>query len=271
MDKQQVKRLKQRYAFEEWQNTNRLEQNLFVWKYVPSVTSLPGWTPYRVQVIKLPQLPAAVSTAAVAPKALIETTRAIRSIWHRPEGETQVILGLDIYECVSREAAHELLLQLLNNTQSPLVERLPVIEVGDVAFSSSPGSWILFARANVIVIVRNAGRTIVPVMQTADSLDKEFYTKPPETVSLAGTPRIKMFQAKATKARVGSRIPLDIEVVAVQEKPHWYKIFSESGEVEAEKGRLVYRPLEAKPQQVVLYAVSTDGATTSQALRLDVE
>lgn len=94
------------------------------------------------------------------------------SLWsHGDSGEE--LLAVDIFECASVKAAHDQLLELLANVQSPKVERkTEKTAPGDVAFGLA-NTMILFARANLAVSIRNAGPKVVPVGVVARELDAQ--------------------------------------------------------------------------------------------------
>ena len=84
--------------------------------------------------------------------------RSTHSIWQRREGDPDALLRIDVYECDSRDDAHQFLLRLLGEIETPLVQLRDELEVGDVAFADLQDAVILFARANLAVRVANAGR-----------------------------------------------------------------------------------------------------------------
>jgi hypothetical protein len=107
---------------------------------------------------------------------------ALRSLWSRdPAGKT--LLAIDLFECKSVAAAHDQLLEVLGQMQSGVVERRTGKSVpGDVAFGHGK-TMALFARANMVVLIRNAGPTVVPVDAIARTFDalviKRLGRKPP--------------------------------------------------------------------------------------------
>lgn len=259
LDQKRLEKLRQRFAFAQWAGINKLRRNLFIWKYKMSQKDLPSWIPVRVQRLSLP-----------------EEQRLTTSIWKRSDNPL-ALLGIDVYECESREAAHDLILAILDNFQSPLVEYNPNSPAGDVAFSDATGNWILFSRANLIVIIRNAGPSIEPVSSAASSLDNALSSEPPVAAAPAvgarpaafgapATPRVSM---KSKKASVGSRIRLQVETPEVLEDAAYFKIFSKSGDVYAKENSLYYRPEKAEEQDVVLYTVGPESIASSQVLRVD--
>ena len=96
--------------------------------------------------------------------------RAIHSLWRRGES-THELLALDVFECESVQAAHDHLLELLGNLESGAVERkTEKTAPGDVAFGLGD-TMVVFARANVVVMLRNGGPRVLPVNGVARKLD----------------------------------------------------------------------------------------------------
>src|SRR5271169_244823 len=95
----------------------------------------------------------------------------VHSLWSHG-GSTSELLAVDVFECSSVEAAHDQVLEALGNMQSGVVERLDGKNTpGDVAFGLND-TMVLFARANLVVLIRNAGPSVVRVGEIARQLDR---------------------------------------------------------------------------------------------------
>jgi hypothetical protein len=100
----------------------------------------------------------------------------IRSIWSHGENLNE-LLAVDLFECASIKAAHDQLLEALANMESDAIERRPEKNApGDIAFGLGD-TMVLFSRANMVVLVRNAGPTIVPVNSVAREIDLQLGAK----------------------------------------------------------------------------------------------
>src|SRR6184192_3056670 len=102
MDNSTIDPLKQRYSYEVWRDRNTLGENLLIWKYSFSGIEFPGWKLIRIQEIQTPGWPP-----------------AIQSVWQPTESGTDALMIVSIYETSSRNDAHEFLIQLLDEFQSP--------------------------------------------------------------------------------------------------------------------------------------------------------
>ncbi len=96
--------------------------------------------------------------------------KVIRSMWSRGSN-TDELLSIDAFVAPSIKGAHETLLEALGNMQSGAITRKTEKNVpGDVAFGLA-NTMITFARANLVVVIRNAGPALVPVGNIARDLD----------------------------------------------------------------------------------------------------
>jgi hypothetical protein len=94
----------------------------------------------------------------------------IHSIWGHGES-TNELLAIDVFECTSVKTAHNQLIEALGNMETNAVtRRADKSAPGEVAFGLGD-TMILFSRANVVVLIRNAGPTVVPVNAIARELD----------------------------------------------------------------------------------------------------
>jgi hypothetical protein len=96
--------------------------------------------------------------------------KVMRSIWSRG-GNADELLSIDVFVAPTLKGAHETVLEVLGNMQSGAITRKTEKNVpGDVAFGLA-NTMITFARANLVVIIRNAGITLMPVGNIARDLD----------------------------------------------------------------------------------------------------
>lgn len=95
----------------------------------------------------------------------------IHSLWSHGES-TSELLAVDVFECSSVETAHDQVIEALGNMESGVVERRTGKDTpGDVAFGLND-TMVLFARANLVVLIRNAGPSVVSVETAARQLDR---------------------------------------------------------------------------------------------------
>lgn len=251
MNMQPLEALKERLSYDAWKNSSTLAENLFIWQYFLDGKEFPGWRVHRMRQDQPVQWP-----------------RAIQSIWQPAEDENEGLFSLDIYECASRAAAHELLLQVLAEFQSAEMTRQEPDGVGDVAFAMAGNTTLLYARGNLLALFRNAARQMAPIPDLADQFDK-YLTGRPELEGTAVTPEIQRFEPTAKEIEAGRDVPLEVDASDPLGRPVWYKFFADKGEVLAEDGTLYYRPAEAGPQTVTLYVLNANDGAASQELQLN--
>lgn len=250
MDTSKLEYLKKHYAFDEWRDTNRLNENLLIWKFFPSENELPGWQPRRIQQVGLPD---AEHT---------DGPQAIQSIWQQAEGETETLLRVDTFECGSRTEAHAYLLQVLGEFQSPMLKRTETVK-GDVAFTFPGETVVLFARANMVFLLRNAGRKVQPLTSFARQFDETLVSKP-QAEGERGLLRVQQLEFSGQDSIEGESAPLLIDIQKGAEPGIWYKLFSSAGEMRLENGRPVYRSTAAGTNQVTVFIIQPARAARDQ-------
>jgi hypothetical protein len=91
----------------------------------------------------------------------------LTSLWRR--ADSQAVVRVDLFECASVKDAHEYLIDALNEFESAAILRRTDVALGDVAFGTD--SVVLFARANLVVLVRKASPQTEPVLPIAQAID----------------------------------------------------------------------------------------------------
>jgi len=94
----------------------------------------------------------------------------VYSLWQHGDPASE-LLAINVYECASVKAAHDQLFEVLGNVQSGAVERRSEKNApGDIAVGLA-NTMIIFARANIVMFIRNAGTKVIPVGTIARNLD----------------------------------------------------------------------------------------------------
>jgi hypothetical protein len=241
MDISKLDYLKRHYGFAQWSGSNKLQENLLVWKFFPGENELPGWLPKRIGHVKL------------SDDEESDGVHAIQSIWKQADGETDTLLRLDTIECGSLTEAHDYLLQLLGEFQSPTLKRTETI-AGDVAFTFPTETIVLFARANLVFLLRNAGRKLQPLAKFASQLDQTLTSKPKNGERKGVSVKELNFSDKGLV--INESIPLDVDAFEFEPKQVWYKFFSSTGEMRLERGRPVYISRTTEPNKVMILIIA---------------
>jgi len=245
-DGELVEALKRRHDFDDWSGSCETEEQLLVWRFFLSGEELSGWAAEQIRELSVPGWPPAV-----------------HSVWTRGRHDR---LLLDVFECPSRVAAHELTVQGLAQFESALVERAE-IQLGDIAFAAPGQAAILFARANAVLLIRHVTRDPGPIPDAARELDRLLASKP-SSVEPKRVPALRRFEATGAALGSGQPAALDIEMPDPGQPRVWFKFFSPTGEIDADEERVLYRHVAAQPPEITAYSISpTDGAA-ERALRV---
>lgn len=84
--------------------------------------------------------------------------------------EITSVASIVLWECASIDVAHDQLLDVLCEMQSNAIKRDHQHKIGDVSFSLADAMF-LFARANLAVLVRNAGPHVLNLREMAGTID----------------------------------------------------------------------------------------------------
>lgn len=152
MNGERLKHLKQRYGFDDW----------------PAAYGAGGGD------LRLPASPAGLlpdySLHRSEPLHEEDLPPGLRILWIGGGGAEGTILSAEFWQCPSAAAARELLLEILDQFQSPLLERLEGARAaGDLAFGHGEHA-LVFTLRNLVVQIRNAGREVIPVAEAAQRL-----------------------------------------------------------------------------------------------------
>ncbi|TMC52419.1 MAG: hypothetical protein E6J20_12205 [Chloroflexi bacterium] len=153
MDEKLRSELRHRFDFDTWKTAPRAVAELSIGGLIEVGSELGRWTVRKMQPLKVPG-----------------TRAASQSMWQE-DAAADALLRVDLLEASSGTAARELVLELLGEFQSPEIKRVADPRAGELAFSGPGETAILFARANLVAMVRNAGRRVVQVTEFAKTLD----------------------------------------------------------------------------------------------------
>lgn len=151
MDAGQKEYLEERYSAKEWHGRSQYAKRT-IKGFAFAGSEVRGWRVQRTERDDSAKLP------------------VTHSLWFRSDAATE-ILSIDLWECSSIRAAHDALLEALANMQSGEIERRTGTNApGDVAFGLKD-TMVLFARVNLVVLIRNAGPKVVLVGAIAAGID----------------------------------------------------------------------------------------------------
>jgi hypothetical protein len=234
--------VKQRFAFDRWQHQRSLSGAMFVWNVDFRGDELPDVRAERLERLELSDLFEPVAQSATGRSAVSVSSEKlavaqVHAIWRHTK-HPDVLIRVDTFECPSFEDGRELLVWLLGEFESPLVVRKDGI--GDVGFSEREDRVLLFARANLVYLLRNIGRRPVPVIQVGAALDANALSRPDTARRAAAR---MSFAADTQEVVEATLVDLTSERPAEQGTR---KFFAPAGEIRIDDRRIVYRgPREA--------------------------
>jgi hypothetical protein len=153
MDEKVREQLRKRFDFKAWKSAPRGVAKVSTGGLIEVGSALGSWTAIRAAPISVPGARA-----------------AHLSMWQQG-ASSEALLRLDLVDGASATAAREMVLELLGQFESPQIQRLPNPPAGDLAFGAPGNTVIVFSRGNVVAMVRNAGRRVVPVTEFARLVD----------------------------------------------------------------------------------------------------
>jgi hypothetical protein len=192
------------------------------------------------------------------PEARLERARDIeasklgpilRSMWRQGPG----LVAVDVLERDSADDAEQTLQDVLREVQSPLVARTETQDLGDTTYVAPGGGGVYLVRANLVVVVRDAGDA-TSVLDTARALDSWVIAAPEP----GGTtpPQIR-------RADLSDQGEIDFDIVDPLGRPVWVKLRAVEGRLLRRQDRAVLEP--ARPAEVTVMAVGENGIAMAQA------
>ncbi len=236
-------------AFDDWFGANRLDENLFVQNYELGGNDVPGWRLERSRTVHKPDGP--------------PIRRSFWRVGDKVGDKEDTVLAVELIECPSRGEAHRTLAALVGDYESPEVARDEGAPVGDVSFAVPSGTAVVFARANVVVQVRNAGRDVVPVGEVAGAVDVQLYRRP-ETGGIA-VPSVEG-SARTITLPAGGAAEVTMKSTDPLGGPVTLRYYSRLGEVAVVDGVTVYQAERPGEDLLVVVATSPTGGSTEASV-----
>src|SRR5215467_2223650 len=172
----------------------------------------------------------------------------LRSMWRRGDG----LVAIDVLEGDSADDAEQALQQVLRDVQSPLVVRTETEDLGDTAYVAPGGGGVYFARANLVMIVRDAGDA-TSVLDAARALDS-WVTAVPEP---GGT-----LPPQISRVDMSDQGEIDFDITDPLERPVWVKLRTGEARLSRREGKAMLQP--GRPAAVTVVAVGENGIAVAE-------
>jgi hypothetical protein len=236
------------YGFDEWSQPRPGVEALFIWRFALGGQELPGHRALRIETVEQPDAPPTLA-----------------SLW-RPEQDdgSEVLLRIDVNEAPSVAAARVTLLRVLAEFQSPQVERVDG-GPGDVAFSPPGDRAVAFVRANIVVVVRNAGDEAEPVETPAREFERLL-----REGSAAERSSVRPAIRRAAAEVTGREARLLVDAEDPLGRHVWFRFAAKSGEFLAEGDAVVFRAEDAGKQTIEVAAVNENLGVAREQIEFTV-
>lgn len=221
---------------------------------------LPGWSMTRLgqftELTVSAAQPAATSSASAAAAASPGDQAAapplqnlqVHITWWRSPERPEALLRVETFDTPSAADARETLLRVANEVQCPLLEPWKDSGVGDIAFRTPDGVFVMFARGNHVHVVRSASTQPVDATKEAAALDQW----------LTGT----------GVALADGILPEAVQVPVVSNAaPSWIRFTLRSARAQREPGGLVLEPNPQTGGSVKAFVVEPTQAAEHPAMK----
>ena len=152
--------LKKRTSFSEWENQNKLKENLFIFQHKTPDYLLADWElSFSFASEWVPGMP-----------------RMAQEMWRPKSKVKKQAIQITKYECASRKEAHESMIRFLTDVHVQ-IDYEEITDLGDVAYATPSYGAVIFARGNLLMILANADKDRVNLKKLADEIDATLISK----------------------------------------------------------------------------------------------
>jgi hypothetical protein len=237
MDQEFASYLQTQYESDSWLHPSALRNKRLIWQFFLSGGLLRGW-----ELVRPPE------------QLVKEQARITQSLWQPSSGRQNTVVELRVFEGLSASDASRCLLARLAEFQLPLRRDDAEEPIGDIAFSTEKDHTLLFARANLVCLIRNADRDLIPVRELGKEVDKAIRST--RVRKSDSSPELTSFQATLAEGQPTIKFILHIKATDPMGSPLWYKLFAKQGTLSLENGHVVYVPSRSGRQHLTAIAIN---------------
>lgn len=241
------------FSINEKELSDEEAEGLFFLKYRPDFSVPPDWVLVRAERFRTP-----------------EGNSLLLTHWVSSGGPDEKYTRVDVFEGSRPADAREQVVVFLASLHSfQGVARGPA-DLGDLSFILSRSGIVVFARANLMIVVRGAdGSEGAPPEDLARLIDQSLIVVPRDEDPVRARV-VEGFKFAAPEGLSGRDISLDVEEGGPLEGlPLTYKFVFTNGRVFVQDGKLVYRPRSTvRPQVLTVFAINRNGSAFRQDLPL---
>jgi hypothetical protein len=170
---------------------------------------------------------------------------------------------IDRHVCANAADARSFLMLTLAQFECPTLN--PLDGLGEVAFLNPEDESIVFARANLVFLIRNVGEKNESLLEMAKTLDQETLREP--NSEFAHVQPMQHFSVSTEKFLAGRTVPIDIVDQSSQVRMH--KFLTPDGKISLQENQYVYEPFSSGPQRLTIFGIGEDGYTSLQHLEFE--
>ncbi|HSE31099.1 MAG TPA: hypothetical protein VLA93_05950 [Pyrinomonadaceae bacterium] len=232
--------LKEHYRYSEWENVNKIQERRFIQKFAFPTALFPDWHVRKTNEVITDLWPPITQT-----------------LWSGLSHSQQ--LRVDMFRCDNHAAARFFLMQVLAQFERPTLTKLNGI--ADIAFVEPERNAVVFALSNLVMLVRNAGRVLIDLIDCALNIHR----------SLASdTDLTNHADAEELSFAVDRGDRIDLTDVSDRALNQTLQFFTEFGRVFRDQDKLLYEPYESGRDVLRVIGVDQNGQVWTKWIFIDV-
>jgi len=233
-----------RHDFQAWKGIRRLPESLFVLNFFLRPDEFSNWQLNNLRLINQTQ-----------------TAPVFQTFWQSRNVANRVTIRIESHQRNSLADAHSTVLKLLSRFHLLDIKLQQQATFGDVVFAVPTNFVILFARANMVFLLRNVGSDRTSCEPLARALDALTVSKPGDNMFHSHS-RLLFSSESVVKDGVRYLKPAG---EPGKNNERQFKFFC-SGEVSSENGQLVCRPSSEGSQSIEIFAIDRAGGIERQVI-----
>jgi hypothetical protein len=191
----------------------------------------------------------------------------------RSKGKKETLIEVIIIERNSIINAHESIIDFMVNCMASKIPRGEErgITIGDISFVGYDKRLlsIVFARNNIMAVVRSVGNLDLDVKSYAKKVD-EFLVSKGKTAKSRNAPKISTFTLSTQQTPAGGTIKILFNATDPRGKDLIFKLFTTAGPISMQDNNLILECKKSGKHKVELYAINEDSLASNSKLDLSV-
>ena len=191
----------------------------------------------------------------------------------RSKGKKETLIEVMLTECNSIINAHESIIDFMANCMASKIPRGEErgITIGDISFTGHGKKLlsIIFARNNIMAVVRSVGDLDLDVKAFAKKVD-EFLGSKGKTAKSRNAPKISTFKLSTQQTPAGGTIKISFNATDPRGKNLMFKLFTTAGPISMQDNEPILECKKLGKHRVDLYVINEDSLVSNSKLDLSV-